>query len=146
MLIYLDMCSIHRPLDDKTQLRIQVESEAVLAIIALCESGPCELVSSDALEYEAGRNPRAARKAYARDVLGHARRFVELSPEVEERARAYNEAGLKPLDALHLSCAVEAGAEYLCTCDDRFLKRAKAVHSGPPKVVNPLELIREIGA
>jgi predicted nucleic acid-binding protein len=58
----------------------------------------------------------------------------------------YNEAGLKPLDALHLSCAVEAGADYLCTCDDRFLKRARAVHSGPPKVVNPLELIREIGA
>jgi predicted nucleic acid-binding protein len=140
------MCSIHRPLDDKTQLRIQVESEAVLAVIALCESGPYELVSSDALEYEAGRNQRADRKAYARDVLSHARRFVELSPEVEERARAYNEAGLKPLDALHLSCAVEAGAEYLCTCDDGFLKRAKAVHSGPPKVVNPLELIREIGA
>jgi predicted nucleic acid-binding protein len=79
-------------------------------------------------------------------VLSHARRFVELSPEVEERARAYNEAGLKPLDALHLSCAVEAGADYLCTCDDRFLKRARTVHSGPSKVVNPLELIREIGA
>jgi hypothetical protein len=72
MLIYLDMCSIHRPLDDKTQLRIQVESEAVLAIIALCESGACELVSSDALEYEAGRNPRPDRKTYARDVLEHA--------------------------------------------------------------------------
>jgi predicted nucleic acid-binding protein len=74
------------------------------------------------------------------------RRFVELSPDVEERAHAYNEAGLKPLDALHLSCAVEAGADYFCTCDDRLLKRARVIHSGPPKVVNPLELIREIGA
>jgi hypothetical protein len=35
MLIYLDMCSIHRPLDDKAQLRIRVEGEAVLGIIAL---------------------------------------------------------------------------------------------------------------
>jgi predicted nucleic acid-binding protein len=146
MLIYLDMCSIHRPLDDKTQLRIQVESEAVLAIISLCESRTYELVSSDALEYEAGRNPHPDRKAYARDVLSHAQRSVELSSEVEERARTYNEVGLKPLDALHLACAVEAGADYLCTCDDRFLRRARAVHSGPPKVVNPLELIREIGA
>ncbi len=146
MLIYLDMCSIHRPLDDRTQLRIQVESEAVLAIIALCESGPCKLVSSEALEYEAGRSPRSDRKAYARDVLVHARRFIELSPEIEERARAYHEGGLKPLDALHLSCAVEAGADYLCICDDRFLKRAQSVQSGPPKVINPLELIREIGS
>jgi predicted nucleic acid-binding protein len=146
MLIYLDMCSINRPLDDKTQLRILVESEAVLGIIALCESGQCILVTSDALEYEAGRNPHPDRKAYAIDVLGHARRFVRLSPDVEERARAYNESGLKPLDALHLSCAVEAGADYFCTCDDRLLKRARVIHNGPPKVVSPLELIGELGS
>jgi hypothetical protein len=71
MLIYLDMCSIHRPVDDKTQLRVRAESEAVLGIIALCESGQCALVSSDALEYEAGRNPHPDRKAYALDVLSH---------------------------------------------------------------------------
>jgi hypothetical protein len=56
MLIYLDMCSIQRPLDDKAQLRILVESETVLGIIALCESGQCTMVSSDALDYEAGRS------------------------------------------------------------------------------------------
>jgi len=44
------MCSIHRPLDDKAQLRILVESEAVLGIIALCESGQADLVSSDPIE------------------------------------------------------------------------------------------------
>ena len=49
MLVYLDMCSIHRPLDDKSQIRILVESQAVLGIIALCESGQVHLVSSDAL-------------------------------------------------------------------------------------------------
>jgi predicted nucleic acid-binding protein len=146
MLIYLDMCSIHRPLDDRTQLRILVESEAVLGIVALCASGQCALVSSDALEYEAGRNPHPDRLAYALDVLRHAQRFVRVSPEVERRARAYHEAGLKPLDALHLSCAVEAGADYFCTCDDRLLKRARAVHNGPPKVLSPLELIGELGS
>src|SRR5689334_21533941 len=131
MLIYLDMCSIHRPLDDKSQLRILVESEAVLGIIALCESGQAELVSSEALEYETGRNPRPERKAYAHDVLSYARRFIQLSPEIEERAHLFHAGGLKPLDALHLACAVEAGADYFCTCDDQLLKRAKAVHGGP---------------
>jgi len=145
MLIYLDMCSIHRPLDDKSQIRILVESQAVLGIIALCESGQVELVSSDALEYETGRNPHPERKEYALDVLGRAQRFIRLSPAIEERARVFHGGGLKPLDALHLACAVEAKADYFCTCDDQLLKRAKAVHSGPPKVVSPLELIREIG-
>ena len=30
MKIYLDMCSIHRPLDDKTQVRVALEAEGVV--------------------------------------------------------------------------------------------------------------------
>ena len=37
-----------------------------------------------------------------------------------------------------------AKAEYFCTCDDRFLKRAKAVDTDQTKVVSPLELIVEV--
>ena len=64
---------------------------------------------------------------------------VRLSAAIEERAHVFHKGGLRPLDALHLACAVEAAADYFCTCDDRLLKRAKAIHTGPPKVVNPLE-------
>jgi hypothetical protein len=35
MKIYLDMCSVQRPLDTKTQPHIAVEAEAILGIIAL---------------------------------------------------------------------------------------------------------------
>jgi hypothetical protein len=42
MKIYLDICSVQRPLDDKAQLRILVEAEAILGILALCESGQAE--------------------------------------------------------------------------------------------------------
>ena len=38
MKIYLDTCSLQRPLDNKTQLRIKLESEAVLGLPALCEA------------------------------------------------------------------------------------------------------------
>lgn len=145
MLIYLDMCSLQRPLDDRSQLRVRLEAEAVLGIIAFCESGQAELVSSAALGFEAGRNPHPVRKAHALSILGKAPHAVGLSPDVEQRARAFTQAGLKPLDALHLSCAVEAGADYFCTCDDRLLKRARAAHTGAPKVVSPLELVAELG-
>src|SRR3712207_303182 len=108
MLIYLDMCSLQRPLDDQSQLRVRLEAEAVLGIIAICVSGQAELVSSPALIFEAGRNPHPIRKAHALGILDHARRAVGFSPDVEQRARAFTHAGLKPLDALHFSCAVEA--------------------------------------
>ena len=145
MLIYLDLCGIQRPLDDQSQLRIRVESEAILGLIALCESGQAALLSSDALEYEAGRNPYAVRKAHALAVLGKAAQIIRLSPAVEGRARALNQAGLKPLDALHLAFATAAGADFFCTCDDQLLRRARVVHGAPPKIVTPLELVAEVG-
>ena len=51
MRIYLDMCSLQRPLDTKTQIRVAVEAEAILNILALWESGQIELVSSPALRH-----------------------------------------------------------------------------------------------
>jgi predicted nucleic acid-binding protein len=145
MRIYLDMCSLQRPLDDRSQLRVRLEAEAVLGVIAYCESGQAELVSSVALKFEAGRNPSPIRKAHALSIIAMAAYTVGLSPAVEQRARAFTQVGLKPLDALHLSCAVEAGADYFCTCDDRLLKRARTAHTGPPKVVSPLEFVAELG-
>ncbi len=144
MLIYLDMCSLQRPFDGTDQPRVRAEAEAVLGIIALCEAGGAELLSSFALEYENDRNPFPLRKSQTSRVLAIAGRFIELSSEVERRALAYQQAGLKLLDASHLACAVEAGADYFCTCDDRLRKRSATILAGPPKVVTPVELIEEI--
>ena len=32
-----------------------------------------------------------------------------------------------PLDSSHLACAEAANADYLCTCDDRFLRDRQAI-------------------
>ena len=144
MRIYLDMCSIQRPLDTKTQPRIAVEAEAILGVLMLCEAGQVELMMSDALGFELERNPNPVRKEYALKVLSKAAVFVHTESQIEERARTFLAEGIKPVDALHLASAVEAKADYFCTCDDRFLKRAKAVDTGQTKVVSPLELITEV--
>ena len=39
MRIYLDRCCLQRPLDDQTQPRIKVETEAVLEILASVQAG-----------------------------------------------------------------------------------------------------------
>ncbi len=49
MKIYLDVCAIQRSLDTPSHLRIAIEAEAILGILALCERGQVEIVSSDAL-------------------------------------------------------------------------------------------------
>lgn len=144
MKIYLDTCSLQRPLDNKAQLRILLEAEAVLGILALCESGQVELVSSEVLLFEIERNPDLTRQEYALEALGQAQSVVVLEPDVEKRARELNAFGLKPLDALHLASAEAGKADYLCTCDDSFLKRANAIADLHTLVVSPVELIGEI--
>ena len=65
MRIYLDTCSLQRPLDNKTELRILLESEAVLGLLAACELEGIELLSSEALLFEIERNPNLTRREYA---------------------------------------------------------------------------------
>jgi len=144
MKVYLDTCSLQRPLDSKTQIRIMLESEAVLGIIALCETNQLELVSSEVLLFEVRQNPQIVRREFGLEVLSKATSFVSVSVPIEQRARGLHKLGIKPLDALHLASAEEAQVDYFCTCDDKFLKKAQAISDVKTKVVSPIELIEEI--
>ena len=144
MRIYLDMCCLQRPMDDQTHLRIHIEAEAILGILAWCETGNAELLNSVALEYEVDYNPHPPRKAFVQETLSKCNLIIQATNSVEQRARNYRTQGIKALDALHLACAVDAQANYFCTCDDRFFRRAQQMETGQTKVVSPLELIEVI--
>jgi predicted nucleic acid-binding protein len=144
MKIYLDNCSLQRPLDSRTSTRIIFEAESILSILALLESGTIELVSSEVLLFEINRDPSNARREYASEVLSRAQSFVRLNERVEKRAAKFVAMGIKPLDALHLASAEEAKADLFCTCDDRFLGKAKAVTGLRTRVVSPIELAEEL--
>ena len=144
MKIYLDNCSLQRPLDDKTQLRISLEAEAVLGIIALNEKEIIEIVHSDALAYEMSRTPHPQRKTFATEVLSSAKTYITFTKAVIDLAKTLEQHGIKPLDALHVACASTAEVHYFCTCDDRLIKRLKTGPHLACTVVTPLELIQEI--
>jgi len=144
MRIYLDVCAIQRPLDSATHLRVALESEAVLGILALCESGQVEIVSSDALVYETEQNLWPLRKEHALAVLSRAVEFIHLTETIEKRAQELNAQGFKPLDALHLAMAEAGNVDYFCTCDDRLLRKAKRMKDLQVKVVSPLDLVKEL--
>jgi len=144
MRIYLDCCSLQRPFDDRSQPRIAVEAEAVLVILALCESDRLKLISSDALLFEISRIPYQDRKADALAILEIAKEAVALTTKIESLARRFGALGLKPLDALHLAFASGSKVDYFCTCDDKVLKKAKNFDKINTKVVSPTELVMEL--
>ena len=144
MKVYLDCCSLQRPFDDKSQPRIAVEAEAVLVILALCESDHLKLLSSEALLFEISRIPDQVRKYDALAILKIAKEIIELTPELVALARKLRASGLKPLDALHLTSASTSKADCFCTCDDKFLKKAKSFEGLNTKVVSPTELVMEL--
>ncbi len=144
MKIYFDTCSLQRPLDDKNQVRIALESEAILGLIMLVEMETFELISSEVLLFEVQKTPNIHRKRYILNVLNQGQIFIQLNDEIKKRAKALNKIGIKSVDALHLACAEAAEADYFCTCDDKFLKKAKALKDNHTIAVSPLELIERI--
>jgi len=138
--IYLDLCAIQRPLDTSNQIRIVLESEAVLGIIAFSDIGQVELLSSEALLYEGEQSSLPVRKEHTSAVL------VKAKSVLKEKLRAAEimKAGIKPLDALHIALAESGNADYFCTCDDKLLRNAKKVKDLAVKVLNPVDLVQEI--
>ena len=143
MKVYLDTCSLQRPLDTRSHIRISLEAEAVLGIIQFSEDGTLELVSSDVLLFETRQNPQPERQEYALAVLAQARVFVETDEAIRQRGVELERQGLGALDALHLAAAEAAEADYFCTTDDKLLKRGRSLAHGT-RVVSAMELIEEI--
>ena len=144
MKIYLDLCAIQRPLDTPNQVRIILESEAVLGILTFCDGGQAELVSSEALWYEGEQNPLPIRQEHTLSVLAKAKSNITVSDNEKVRAATLATFGIRPLDALHLALAEAGKADYFCTCDDKLLRNAKRVKDLMVKVINTVDLVQEI--
>jgi predicted nucleic acid-binding protein len=144
MLIYLDTCCIQRPFDDRSQIRIALETETVLRIIQLVEQSDLDLLSSETLLLETEQNPHPRRHRFAISVLSLASHFAETDSKVERRARRYEETGIHPFDAVHLASAVEYEADVFCTTDDQLLRRGKETETKSTRVLTPIELTEDI--
>lgn len=144
MKIYLDLCAIQRPLDTTNQIRIILESEAVLGIIAFCDIGLVELLSSEALVYEGEQSSLPVRKEHTSAVLAKAKNVLTVTEKEKTRAAEIMILGIKPLDALHIALAESGNADYFCTCDDKLLQNANKVKNLAVKVVNPIDVVQEI--
>lgn len=142
--LYLDSCALQRPFDDASQLRVRIEADAVTELIAAFEKGDVLLIGSDVLNYEIAQIPEANRREPVERLLRLRCHFVTLTKEIEVRAAEFEKYGIKAFDAYHLASAIAANADYFCTTDDRFRRKAFEQQTGLTQVVSPLELIENI--
>lgn len=143
MKIYLDNCCLNRPFDDQSFPRIRLESEAVKAILSLCDETEWTLLSSDVLAHEIKQIAHPGKREYLQLIISSAQLHIKLQPIFRERAKFFEQNGIKAFDALHLACA-EAHADVLLTTDDKFIKRAVALTDVDVVVSNPLSWVEEV--
>ena len=143
MLIYLDICCLQRPLDDRSQPRINIEAEAILTILGIIENNHITLVSSEALKYEISQIPDKNRENKVKEILAISNKYVTIDDEIELKAKQYMKAGIKPMDVLHLASAIATNVDYFCTADDKFLKKEKIISIPFTKILSPLELVQQ---
>lgn len=121
--IYLDNCCFNRPFDDQTQLKIHVESEAKLEIQSQIRNGKYDLVWSYILEYENKMNPFELRKESIIKWKKIAKEHIIENNEIIAYAENLQRYGIKPKDALHISCARYAKCKYFITTDRLLLNK-----------------------
>ena len=142
--IYLDNCCLNRPFDNQTQVRVRLESEAVLLILSRIEQGEWSWVGSDVLIDEIEQTPDFGRRSRLQVVASYVQDLVEIEQSQLERAKELQELGFQGYDAIHVACAESAKAEVFLTTDDRLLKLAKRLSKKLQILVaNPLVWLEE---
>ncbi len=141
--VYLDTCTLQRPMDDQTQARIRVETEAILAIMAVIQAGEVRMLGSEVLEYEINRIPDDLRRREALNLLTLAHERLTISQALEIMAETLEKQGVKPMDAIHLALASEYHVDFFVTSDDRLLHKARQSKLAC-RPLSILELILEV--
>ena len=132
----------NRPFDDQSNIKILLETEAKLKIQEYIRSGLYELVWSYILEYENAKNPFQERREQIWKWKKYAYIDIEAEADIIDLAQMLNQQGLKKLDALHVACAITAGADYFLTTDKGILKKAYVIKH--IRVKDPIDFIREV--
>ena len=139
----MDCCCLNRPFDDQSDPIISLETEAIKSILELCYKGTFSLVTSDVLKFEIGKTPDIVKRERLKVLEGIAREQIKLSEHIINRAKHFEQLGIKPFDALHLACA-ESGADVFLTVDSKLLKKVKTIPDLKVEVYNPVDWIRKI--
>ncbi len=121
--IYLDVCTLSRPFDDQSYLRIRLETEAVNLILSKIKQGKYRLLVSPVHIKEIGAIEDIFERVELQTIL---EKFGEpvMVNMAKSRARAEElvSLGFGVADAAHVTIAEQAGALFI-SCDDKLIKK-----------------------
>lgn len=142
MKVYLDNCCYNRPYDDQSQFKVFLETQSKLHVQNLIIEGKLELVYSYMSRYENAQNPFEIRRNTISQFFKNAAEYVDESNAdiIFNKATEIMQTGVKTKDAIHVSCAILAKADYFLTTDVRLLK----YKSDEIKIMNPINFINEL--
>ncbi|MHB1174931.1 MAG: hypothetical protein ACYCZJ_07390 [Sulfuriferula sp.] len=140
MRIYLDICCFNRPFDDQSDLIVRLQTEAKLHVQEMVRQGALDLVWSAIMDIENSANPDLNRKVTIADWQQIGVVDMSVNELVEQKAITLSKIGVKPMDALHVACAIEARAEYFLTTDNALLR--KMAKQDSIRVVDPVDFVR----
>jgi len=139
-IVYLDNCCNSRLFDDDTQPKVKAEAAKIRRIIDNRIKGGYTIMGSFAVEAEIRQitddeKRRIAREQYEIAIDDE----VELSAQIIKRAAKLNLMGLGDMDSFHLAAAEAAGADFLLTTDEKFIRKCKNRNLTVVNVINPLD-------
>ena len=143
MKVYLDNCCFNRPFDDQTLLSTRLETEAKLKIQEKIKAADISLGWSYILDFENNANPFLERQIEIQRWKKLAYSFTNETPEILAQMNQLMTLGLKPVDALHIACAIDLKCDYFLTVDKGILKKADKIAS--ITVTSPINLIIDWG-
>ena len=123
MLIYLDLCCFNRPFDDQSQLLVHLQTQAKLFVQENIKTGQFDLVWSAILDLENAANPDIERSKAIAEWRTFATHDEPVTLQIESLADTLQTMGIKSMDALHVACAISAGAAYFLTTDKGILRK-----------------------
>ena len=141
MRVYLDNCCFNRPFDDQSPLSIRLETEAKLYVQDQIKSGALSLGWSYILDYENAANPCEERRAEIQRWEKLADCRTQEAPEIISLMKNGVQGGLKPLDALHVACAVVLECAVFLTVDKGILRKAMLMDE--IRIMSPIEFVME---
>jgi predicted nucleic acid-binding protein len=125
--VYLDVCALCRPFDDQNQMRIRLETDAVLLILSHVRSHTLTLIVSAAHHVEITAIEDLAERAHLQLLLQESGTSIPFDlARARQRAEQLVQSGLGLADAAHLALAEQAGSDFV-TCDDHLLRQCRRI-------------------
>ena len=125
--VYLDVCTLCRPFDDQTHIRIRLETEAVQLILSHVRLGALTCVVSPVHDIEIDAITDFTERTYLQALLRQIGVAVDVDrATVRARAEYLSDQGVGVADAAHLAFAEAAGADFVTT-DDRLVRQCQRV-------------------